>query len=78
MSNIRFRLQCQFQRLLYQTLCVFSQITDRNILNRIIILLLGSCLRGGTWGVLLVKIFSMGNSDGALSTAHSSLLLSSA
>ena len=29
-SNIiKFRLPCQFQRFLYQTLCVFSQIKDR-------------------------------------------------
>ena len=28
-SNIKFRLPCQFQRFLYRTLCVFSQITDR-------------------------------------------------
>ena len=28
-SNIKFQLPCQFQRILYQTLFVFSQITDR-------------------------------------------------
>ena len=27
-SNIKFQLQSQFQRLLYQTLCVFSQMKD--------------------------------------------------
>ena len=49
-SNIiKFQLPCQFQRLLYQTLCVFLQIKE-NILNRFFILLLGSCPRGGTWG----------------------------
>ena len=29
---------------------MFSQIKDRNILNRIFILLPGSCVRGGTFG----------------------------
>ena len=43
MSNIiKFWLPYQFQRFLYQTLCVFSQIKE-NILNRIFILLLGLC-----------------------------------
>ena len=60
-----------FKDFLYQTLCVFSQIKE-NILNRIYILLLGSCPRGGTWGCWLVKNFSMGTCDGAPSTAHSS------
>ena len=27
-SNIKFQLQSQLQRLLYQTLCVFSQMKD--------------------------------------------------
>ena len=66
------RLPYQFQRFLYQTLCVFSQIKE-NILNRIFILLLGSCPRGGTWGCWGVKNFSVGICDGAPSTAHSSL-----
>ena len=34
----------------YQTVCVFSQLKDRNILNRISILMLGSCPSGGAWG----------------------------
>ena len=51
-SNIiKFRLPCRFQRCLYhQTLCVFSQINDSKTLNRIFVLLPGSCPRGGTWG----------------------------
>ena len=49
-SNIfKFRLPCRFQRCLYQTLCVFSQINDSKTLNRIFVLLAGSCPRGGTW-----------------------------
>ena len=27
-QNMKFRLPCQFQKFLFQTLCVFSQITD--------------------------------------------------
>ena len=65
----RIQLPCQFQRL-YQTLCVFSHITEK-ILNRIFILLQGSCPRGRTWGAG-VKNFSVGICDGAPSTAHSS------
>ena len=50
-----------------------------NILNRIFMLLPGSCTRGGTWGCLGVKNFSLGICDGAPSTAFSSLyFLSSA
>ena len=50
-SNIiKFGLPCQFQRFLYQTLCLFSQIKDRNHIAQNFILLLGSCPRGGTWG----------------------------
>ena len=30
---IKFGLQCQFQRFLYQTLCVFSQIKDRKYIE---------------------------------------------
>ena len=66
-SNIiKFQLQGQFQRLLYKSLRVFSQIKDRNILNVIFILLPGSCPRGGTWG-------SWGDLRWQ-STAHSSLV----
>ena len=71
-SNIiKFRIPYRFQRFLYQTLCMFSQIKE-NILNRNFILLLGSCPMGGTWGCWGVKNFSVGISDGAPSTAHSS------
>ena len=48
-SNIiKFQLQSQFQRFLYQTICVFSQIKYIiYILDRIFILLPGSCPRVG-------------------------------
>ena len=77
-SNIiKFRLPCQFQRFLYQTLCVFSvfsQIKDRNILNRIFILLPGSCPGVRLVGAGGVKNFSVGICDGAPSTTCSSLI----
>ena len=54
-------LTYQFQRFLYQTLYVFSQIKIENKLNRIFILLLGSCLGMGmgesktiAWGFAMV------------------------
>ena len=50
------------------------------IFNRTFILLLGSCPRGVTWGVLArwgVKNFSVGICEGAPSTAHSSFQLQS-
>ena len=40
---IKFQLTCQFQRFLYHTLCVFSQIKDTNILDGIFILSPWSC-----------------------------------
>ena len=50
-SNIiKFRLPCQFQRFLYQILCVFSQMKDTKHIRRDFILLPGSCPRGGTLG----------------------------
>ena len=67
-------LTCQFQRFLFQTLCVFSQIKDRNILNIIFILLPGSCPWMGLWGAGGVKNFSVGICDGAPSFARSILL----
>ena len=70
-SNIKYQLPCQFQRFLYQTLCMFSQIKE-NILNIINILLLGSCPRVGTCGCWGVKNFNVGICDGTPSTAHSS------
>ena len=63
-------------KILYQTLCVFSQIKDRNILNRIFILLPRSCPGVGLRGAGGVKNFSVGICDGAPLTALSSLILS--
>ena len=48
----KFQLQSQFQRFLYQTLCVFSQIKDIKRIEGIFILSPGSCPRvglGGAW-----------------------------
>ena len=60
-------------KIFYTKLCVCSyKYKIENILNRIFILLLGSCPRGGTWGSWWVKNFSVGICDGAPSTAHSS------
>ena len=42
---IKFQLQSKFQRLLYKTLCVFSQIKERKHIEWIFILLPGSCPR---------------------------------
>ena len=50
-------------------MCVFSQRNIEIILNILFILLLGSCPRGAG-----VKSFSVGISDGAPSTARSSLI----
>ena len=49
-QKVNFKLQSQFQRILYISLCVFSQIKDRNIMNGIFTLLPGTCSRGGTLG----------------------------
>ena len=64
-SNIiNMSFTCQFQRVLYQIVCVFSQIKDKKILNRIFILLPGCCPRVGL-GVLgrvkknLLWVFAM-------------------
>ena len=57
---LNFGYHVHFKDFLYQTLCVFSQIKDRNILNISFILLLGSCPRGGTWGRLRVKNLAWG------------------
>ena len=37
-------------KFLYQTLCVFSQMKDTRLIDRIFILSPGPCLRGGTLG----------------------------
>ena len=56
-SNIiYFQLQSQFQRFLFQTLCVFSQMKIQILSDGIFILSPGSCPRGGTWGYLGAKI----------------------
>ena len=47
---VKFQLQSQFQRFLYQTFCVISQIRDIADIKRDFILSPGSCPRGGTLG----------------------------
>ena len=65
-------LTCQFQRFLYQTLCVFSQIKDRKHIEQnfhsVAKVMPGVGLRGAAG----VKNFSVGICDGAPSTARSS------
>ena len=51
-SIIKSQLQSQFQRYLKQTLCVFSQMNDINILDVIFIQSPGSCPRVWDLGVL--------------------------
>ena len=53
-SNIiKFQLLSQFQRFLNQIFfCVFSQMKDINISDRIFIWPPGSSPRGGTWGTV--------------------------
>ena len=41
---------CQFQRFLYQTVCVFSQIIDRNYIEQNFHSVARVMHRGGTWG----------------------------
>ena len=69
-SKGQISFTCQFQRFLYQTLCVLSHIKIENILNRIFILLPRSCPGMGLRGAGGVKNFSVGICDGAPSTAH--------
>ena len=57
------------------SLCVFSQIKDKNILIKIFILLPGSCPGWDLWVLGGVKNFSVGICDGAPSTARSSKYL---
>ena len=59
---------CQFQRFLYQTLCVLSHIKDRKHIEQNFHSVPRSCLRGAGG----VKNFSVGICDGAPSTARSS------
>ena len=75
-QKVNFKLQSQFQRILYISLCVFSQIKDRYIMNGIFTLLPGTCSRGGTlgcWGEGAVKNISLWICDGAPSTTRSNL-----
>ena len=55
-SNIiKFLLQSQFQRLIYQTLSVFLQIENMKHVKQIFVLTPGSCPRGGLGGAQGVK-----------------------
>ena len=74
-SKGQISLTCQFQRFLYQTLCVFSQIKIEIILNKIFILLPRSCPGEGLRGAGGVNNFSLGICDGATSTANSSFYI---
>ena len=72
MSKGQISLTCQFQRFLYQTLCVFSQIKDRKHIEQNFHSVAKVMPRDGTAGSGGVKNFSMGIWDGAPSTARSS------
>ena len=77
-SNIiKFQLQSQFHRYLYETLCVFSQIKDRKHFKWNFHYVAWVMPQGGTWGCWGVKNFNMGICDGAPSTVHSSIKLNS-
>ena len=65
-------LTCQFQRFLFQTLCVFSQIKDRKHIEQNFHSVARVMLLCGTWGI---KNFSLGIYDGAPSTVRSSFRL---
>ena len=67
-------LTCQFQRFLYQTLCVFSQIKDRKHIKQNFHSV-DKVMPPGCGGAGGVKNFSVGICDGAPSTARSSLTL---
>ena len=68
-SKGQISLTCQFQRFLYQTLCVFSQIKDRKHSEQNFHSVARFMPWGGTGGV---KNFSVGICDGAPSTSRSS------
>ena len=74
-SKGQISLTCQFQRFLYQTLCVFSQIKDRKHIEQnfysVAKVMPGVGLRGAGG----VNNFCLGNCDGAPSTAHSSFYI---
>ena len=76
-SKGQISLTCQFERFLYQTLCVFSQIKDRNHIEQNFYSVAKVMPRGGTagcWGGG-VNNFSLGICDGATSTANSSFYI---
>ena len=75
-SNIiKFQLQSQFQRFLYQTLvCVLTNKRYKTYRTQFSFCCLGHASGVGL-GVLVVKIFSVGICDGAPLTAHSSVSL---
>ena len=67
-----FQLQGQFQRFLYQTLCVFSQIKDTEHIKRKFHSVAWVMPQGWDLGVLGVKTFSVEICDGAPSITCSS------
>ena len=75
-SNIiKFPLPCQFQRFVYESSCVFSQIKDRKHIEQNFHSVAKVMPQGGTWGCLGVKIYSVGICDGAPLTARSTFYL---
>ena len=72
-SKGQISLTCQFQRFLYQTLCVFSQIKDRKHIEQNFHSVAKVMPRMGLGGAGGVKNFSVGICDGAPSTGRSSL-----
>ena len=66
-SNIiKFRLPSQFQRFLYQTLCVFSQIKERKHIELNFYSFARVMPRGVTWGVC-VCVCGGGGGSGCVS-----------
>ena len=49
--SFNFSFKVNFKDFLYQSLCVFVQIKDINISNKIFVLSPVSCPRFGTWGL---------------------------
>ena len=71
-SKGQISFTCQFQRFLYQTLCVFSQIKDRQHIEHNSVAMVMP--RVGTLGAGGQKL-SVGICDGAPSTSRSSLYM---
>ena len=70
MSNIiKFQLQSQFQRYLYQTVCVYSQINDMKHIEQNFHSVAWVMSQGWDFRVLEVKNLSVGICDGDPSTA---------